>query len=67
MTQATYDTIIQATVLLGQEDNRYIIGAYTEIAKDWLENRLRDIVQRALSSVVGEAVKVEFVLLNEED
>jgi hypothetical protein len=67
MTQATYDTIIQGTSLLEQEGNKYIIGAQTEIAKDWLENRLRDIVQRALSSVVGEVVKVEFVLLDEAD
>jgi hypothetical protein len=65
MTRATYDTIIQGTVLLRQEGNKYLIGVYTEMAKEWLDHRLRDIVQRALSTVVGKAVTVEFVLVSE--
>jgi hypothetical protein len=63
MTRATYEAIIQGTMLLGQEGNTYLIGAHTEIAKEWLENRLHDIVQRALSSVVGEDVTIEFELI----
>jgi hypothetical protein len=63
MTRATYDAIIQGTVLLRQEGNTYFIGAHTEMAKEWLENRLYDIVQRALSSVVGESVSIEFELI----
>jgi len=65
MTQATYDAIIQGTVLLEQDDNNYVIGVQTEMAKEWLENRLHDIVQRALSSVVGKSAAVEFRLLVE--
>ena len=38
-------------------------SAGAEIAKEWLENRLHDIVQRALSSVVGENVMIEFELI----
>lgn len=63
MTRATYDAIIQGTVLLGQAGNNYRIGVQTEMAKEWLDNRLRDIVQRALSSVMGESVNVEFQLI----
>jgi hypothetical protein len=63
MTRATYDAIIQGTVLLRQDGNTYLIGAHTEMAKEWLENRLHDIVQRALSSVVGESVSIEFELI----
>lgn len=65
MTQATYDAIIQKTALIGHDGGIYIIGVHTEMAKEWLENRLYDIVQRALSSVVGVPVSVEFRLLNE--
>ena len=65
MTQATYDAIIQGTVLLGQNDNEYVVGVPTEMAKDWLENRLHDIVQRALSSVVGMSISIEFRLMKE--
>jgi hypothetical protein len=64
MTRATYDTIIQGTRLIRREDGIYIIGVQTEMAKEWLENRLQDIVRRALSSVVGVSVNVEFRLID---
>ena len=64
MTQATYDAIVQGTRLLGHTDNRYIVGVHTETARQWLENRLRNIVERALSTVVGEVVQIDFVLTN---
>ncbi|MBI1877802.1 MAG: hypothetical protein HYR94_06180 [Chloroflexi bacterium] len=64
MTRATYDTIIQGTMLLGRENGNYIVGVQTEMAKEWLENRLRDIVRRALSNVIGVAVNVEFRLMD---
>lgn len=63
MTRATYEAIIQGTMLLRQEGNTYLIGTHTEMAKEWLENRLHDIVQRALASVVGEEVIIEFQLI----
>jgi hypothetical protein len=63
MTRATYDTIIQGTMLLGRENGNYIVGVQTDMAKEWLENRLRDIVRRALSSVIGVSVNVEFRLV----
>jgi hypothetical protein len=64
MTRATYDTIIQGTMLLGRENGNYVVGVQTEMAKEWLENRLRDIVRRALSSVLGVTVNVEFRLID---
>ncbi len=42
----------------------YVIGVHTEMAKEWLENRLHDIVRRALASVVGMAVQIKFKLVN---
>lgn len=64
MTRATYDAIIQGTVLLHREQDRYLVGVQTEMAKEWLENRLRELVQRALATVVGSAVTVEFTLID---
>jgi hypothetical protein len=63
MTRATFDTIIQPTVLLLRTENRFIVGVHSEMAKEWLDNRLHDIVQRALASVVGEPVEVSFELV----
>ncbi len=63
MTRATYDSIIQGTILMGRENGNYLIGVHSEMSKEWLENRLRDIVRRALSSVIGVPVNVEFRLV----
>ena len=64
MTQATYDAVVQGTELVEREDGIYVVGVQTEMAKEWLENRLRDVVQRALSSVVGAPVNIKFELMN---
>ena len=64
MTRATYDTIIQGTTLLGRENGNYIVGVQTEMAKEWLENRLRDIMRRALSNVIGVTINIEFRLVD---
>ncbi|MDX1520924.1 MAG: DnaA N-terminal domain-containing protein, partial [Anaerolineae bacterium] len=60
MTRATYDTVIQGTKLVGREQGVYIISVNSEMAHEWLENRLQDIVRRALSNVVGVPVKIAF-------
>jgi hypothetical protein len=65
MTRATYDTVIQGTMLIGRDNGTYLIGVPTAMAQAWLENRLRDVVRRALSSVVGVTVSVEFRLMDE--
>ena len=64
MTRATYDAIIQGTVLLHRGKERYLVGVQTEMAKEWLENRLRELVQRSLATVVGSTVTVEFTLID---
>ena len=63
MTRATFDAIIQPTVLLQRTGDQYIVGVRSEMAQEWLENRLRDIVQRALSSVVAAPVEIKFELV----
>lgn len=62
MTRASYEAVIQGTMLMERENGTYIVGVSSEMAKEWLENRLKDVVRRALSSVVGVTVEVEFKL-----
>jgi hypothetical protein len=64
MTRATYDAVVQGTQLMEHDSGVYIVGVQSNMAKEWLENRLRDVVQRALSSVIGVSVKVQFRLIN---
>lgn len=63
LTRATFEAVIQGTKLVGYDDDVYIVGVQSEMTQEWLENRLREVVQRALSTVVGATVKVEFRLL----
>ena len=67
MTQATYDAIIQGTKLLERSNGVYVVGVQSEMAKEWLENRLRELIQRALSNVVGVSVKIKFRLMGPMD
>jgi hypothetical protein len=67
MTQATYDAIIQGTKLLERSNGVYVVGVQSEMAKEWLENRLRELIQRALSNVVGVSVKIKFKLMGPMD
>lgn len=64
MTKATYNTVVQGTRLLRRDEGMYVIGVQSEMAHEWLENRLQDIVKRALSSVVGTTVKIKFELMS---
>ena len=64
MTRATYDAIVAQTELLARGENGVcVIGVKSEMAKEWLENRLHDTVKRTLSNVLGAQVEVKFKLV----
>jgi hypothetical protein len=65
MAQATYDTIIAGTRLDPLGNGSYLILSPTEMAKEWLENRLKDIVAKALSGIVNHPVELSFGLVGE--
>lgn len=66
MTRATFTTWLQGTKALACEDDEFVIGVRNDFAKDWLENRLMDLVTRTLSGVVGRRVTVRFVVWSDE-
>jgi len=61
MTQATYDTTVQPTQLVELTADRAVIHADTGLARDWLENRLAETVQRTLKTVLAREVAVRFI------
>lgn len=65
LTRATYETLIQGTKLLPLLKGTYCIQAPTPTSRDWLEHRLKPMVIKALASVVGHEVELEFVLAPE--
>ena len=62
MTKSTYETWLRDTVCLDAEDGAFIIGVANAYAQDWLGLRLRPSIKRTLSSVVGVAMDVTFVI-----
>ncbi len=62
MTRATFDTWLRGTTFLGYEDGTFVIGVPTAFAKDWLENRLKGLIKRTISSIMGRTVEINFVV-----
>jgi hypothetical protein len=62
MTRAAFSSLMQGTRLVGQEGEAFVVVVTTGLAKEWLENRWRQVVERALSNVIGSPATVEFRL-----
>jgi hypothetical protein len=61
VTPADFDTWIRGTTVVSHTDNHWVIGAPHAFAREWLENRLRNLVKKTLIGLVGGPVEVEFV------
>ncbi len=66
MTKATFNTWLRDSRLLANENGEYVIGVRNDYAKDWLENRLRDTINRTISSIVGKPILTRFVVWSDE-
>jgi chromosomal replication initiator protein len=66
MTRATFDTWLKDTRIVELTDNQMIIGTKNSYAKDWLENRLFNTINRTVADVLGHAVVLEFVVEKEQ-
>jgi len=66
MTRATFNTWLRDARLLTNEDSEYVIGVRNDYARDWLDNRLKETINRTLSSILGEPVTTRFVVWSDE-
>ena len=62
MTQTTYDGWLRNTTLERIEGNVWVVGCETSFVKDWLENRLIEVIRRTVQSVSGSEVELKFVV-----
>lgn len=67
MPRASFDTWVRDSHLLTLEQGLVTIGVRNAYARDWLENRLQGTAARLLSSLLNQAVDVEFVVSNGRD
>jgi chromosomal replication initiator protein len=66
MTRATFNTWLKDARLLANEDSEYVIGVRNDYARDWLDNRLKETINRTLSSIIGEPITTRFVVWSDE-
>lgn len=64
MTKATFESWFENTVVISAGDGLYTIAAHSQVAQDWLENRLKETAQRALAKVTGRPdIQISFIYL----
>ncbi len=58
----TFETWVKGTQVISVEGDTFVIGVRSAYARDWLEHRLRTVIARTLTGVVGRPVAVNFVV-----
>jgi DNA-binding Lrp family transcriptional regulator len=62
MTRAAFDTWVKDAVLVGYEGNCFVVAVRNAYARDFLEERLGDLLTRLLSQYMGCPQQVVFVV-----
>jgi hypothetical protein len=62
LTRATFETWLRNSRLVTCEDGVFVIGVANTYARDWLESRLRSVVERVLARLTGQPAQVRFVV-----
>lgn len=62
LTSATFDTWLRHSNAMALEGDTLVVGVPSAYAKDWLDNRLRSMIQRSLMGIMERAVDVRFVV-----
>ncbi len=61
MTRGTFDSWLKPTRLLSRDGKRIVVGVANEYALDWLDNRLRGTVERAVAADGVQVVEFEII------
>lgn len=65
MSKAMYDTWVKPAQPISFQDAVFTIGCYNQYAADWINSRLRTLIERQLTGVLGQPVKLSVVLLHD--
>lgn len=66
LASSTYYTWLHNTWIVAYEDGDLIVGTANTYARDWLDNRLKNIIRRTLKSIAGRTLDVQFVVSSRE-
>ncbi|KKL80979.1 hypothetical protein LCGC14_1999380 [marine sediment metagenome] len=65
--RANFDTWLRDTLLLEVREGTAVVGVPTKFARDWLDMRLKSHVVKALMTVVGAKLQIEFRALESDE
>jgi chromosomal replication initiator protein len=63
VTRPNYETWLKDTVGLQFDDGFFVVGAPNDFATEWLSTKLRPLIAKTLSGIIGRPVEVSFQLL----
>jgi chromosomal replication initiator protein len=63
VTRPNYDTWLKDTVGLRFDESRFVVGAPSDFATEWLGTRLRPLIGNVLTVLTGQALDVAFEVL----
>jgi chromosomal replication initiator protein len=64
VTRPNYETWLKDTVGLRFDNGFFVVGAPNDFATEWLSTKLRPLIAKTLSSIIGHPVEVSFQLLS---
>jgi len=67
MAKSTFDTWLRQTSGVAYDEEVLVIRVQNNYAKDWLENRLNGLIERALADVVGKPLMVRFIVPDQRE
>lgn len=62
MTRQTFDQWLRPAELVGLENGQAVIGVASTYAVDWLSHRLRPVIERTLTRLLGREISADFVV-----
>lgn len=57
---SAYDCWLRSTTAIAWDDERVVVATANPYARDWLDNRLKSVVQRTLKSIHGSTAEIVF-------
>ena len=63
VTRPNYETWLKDTVAVRFDNGHFVVGAPNDFATEWLSTKLRPLIAKTLSSIIGYPVEVTFQLL----
>ena len=66
VTRPNYETWLKDTVAVRFDNGLFVVGAPNDFATEWLSTKLRPLIAKTLSSIIGHPVEVTFQLLGSQ-